>query len=121
VARRRDGVRVQARIGQVAAQELQHALPRERGRRGRGGLGPSGGRSGPNPWQGQTLEWATSSPPPPFNFNLDYPVPRVHSYAPLLDAREQAEARQQAAGGRNGPPAEQAGPGPAPTRGGQEA
>jgi cytochrome c oxidase subunit 1 len=43
----------------------------------------------PNPWQGQTLEWATSSPPPRFNFNLQYPVPRVRSYAPLLDLREQ--------------------------------
>ena len=51
--------------------------------------------AGPNPWQAHTLEWATSSPPPPFNFNLEYPVPRVHSYAPLLDAREQAAARRE--------------------------
>jgi cytochrome c oxidase subunit 1 len=49
--------------------------------------------AGPNPWPAHTLEWATSSPPPRFNFNLAYPVPRVHSYAPLLDARERAEAR----------------------------
>ena len=55
--------------------------------------------AGPNPWQAHTLEWATSSPPPRFNFNLAYPVPRVHSYAPLLDAREQAPAPRQA-----GPP-----------------
>ena len=48
--------------------------------------------AGPNPWLAHTLEWATSSPPPRFNFNLAYPVPRVHSYAPLLDARERAEA-----------------------------
>jgi cytochrome c oxidase subunit 1 len=46
--------------------------------------------AGPNPWQAHTLEWATSSPPPRFNFNLTYPVPRVRSYAPLLDYREQA-------------------------------
>jgi len=85
--------------------------------------------AGPNPWQGQTLEWATSSPPPPFNFNLDYPVPRVHSYGPLLDARERAEARERAAVARRdgppaeqaGPPTEQAGPGPGPGRGGREA
>jgi cytochrome c oxidase subunit I len=38
--------------------------------------------------------WATSSPPPPFNFNLTYPVPRVRSYAPLLDHRERALAPQ---------------------------
>jgi cytochrome c oxidase subunit 1 len=46
--------------------------------------------AGPDPWQAHTLEWATSSPPPRFNFNLQYPVPRVRSYAPLLDIREDA-------------------------------
>ena len=50
--------------------------------------------AGPNPWGAYTLEWATSSPPPPFNFNLAYPVPRVRSYAPLLDLREQARERE---------------------------
>jgi cytochrome c oxidase subunit 1 len=44
----------------------------------------------PNPWQAHTLEWATSSPPPRFNFDLAHPVPRVRSYAPLLDLRENA-------------------------------
>jgi cytochrome c oxidase subunit 1 len=39
----------------------------------------------PDPWGGQTLEWATSSPPPRFNFNAQFPVPKVRSYAPLLD------------------------------------
>lgn len=29
----------------------------------------------PDPWQGSTLEWATSSPPPRFNFTAQYPVP----------------------------------------------
>ena len=42
----------------------------------------------PDPWGGQTLEWATSSPPPRYNFSAAYPVPPVHSYAPLLDLRE---------------------------------
>ena len=48
-----------------------------------------GGRlAGDDPWGGQTLEWATSSPPPRFNF--DRPLPPVHSPAPLLDLREEA-------------------------------
>jgi cytochrome c oxidase subunit 1 len=51
----------------------------------------------PDPWQGQTLEWATASPPPRFNFNAQYPIPRIHSYAPLLDLRE-SEAQAQEAG-----------------------
>ena len=42
----------------------------------------------PDPWGGQTLEWATSSPPPRYNFDARFPVPRVRSYAPLLDPRE---------------------------------
>lgn len=45
-------------------------------------------RAGPDPWQGQTLEWATSSPPPRYNFAG--PLPPVTGYAPLFDAREQA-------------------------------
>jgi cytochrome c oxidase subunit 1 len=86
--------------------------------------------AGPNPWPGHTLEWATSSPPPRFNFNPTFPVPRVHSYAPLLDARERAEARGKTAGpgqagpaaeGAEPPAAEAAGPGPAPEYGGGEA
>jgi cytochrome c oxidase subunit I len=51
--------------------------------------------AGPNPWLAHTLEWSTSSPPPRFNFNLTYPVIRVHSCAPLLDLRERALAAQQ--------------------------
>jgi cytochrome c oxidase subunit I len=46
-----------------------------------------------DPWQGQTLEWATSSPPPRYNFSAGYPVPRIRSYAPLLDLREEAAGR----------------------------
>ena len=48
--------------------------------------------AGPDPWQGQTLEWATSSPPPRFNFDAEHPVPRVRSYAPLLDLRPDERA-----------------------------
>jgi cytochrome c oxidase subunit 1 len=47
--------------------------------------------SGDDPWQGQTLEWATTSPPPRFNY---LSVPPIASYAPLLDLR-QAVAREQ--------------------------
>ncbi len=49
-------------------------------------------RAPDDPWGGQALEWATSSPPPPYNFDLAHPVPRVQSYAPLLDLRQQAQA-----------------------------
>ncbi|MEA2355818.1 MAG: cytochrome c oxidase subunit [Solirubrobacteraceae bacterium] len=46
-----------------------------------------------DPWEGHTLEWATSSPPPRHNFTA--PLPPIRSFAPLLDARrrrEQADA-----------------------------
>jgi cytochrome c oxidase subunit I len=43
--------------------------------------------AGDDPWEGQTLEWATSSPPPRLNFNA---LPPIRSYAPLLDLRERA-------------------------------
>jgi cytochrome c oxidase subunit 1 len=48
----------------------------------------------PDPWRGHTLEWATSSPPPPTNFTAEYPIPPVRSFAPLLDARERRERRR---------------------------
>jgi cytochrome c oxidase subunit 1 len=48
--------------------------------------------AGNDPWAGQTLEWATTSPPPPLNFTE--PLPPITSYAPLLDLRHQAEDRQ---------------------------
>jgi cytochrome c oxidase subunit I len=44
--------------------------------------------AGADPWKGHTLEWWTSSPPPPHNF--DGPLPPIRTYAPLLDLREQA-------------------------------
>jgi cytochrome c oxidase subunit 1 len=50
-----------------------------------------------NPWDGHTLEWATSSPPPVFNFNRRHPVPVITGFAPLLDQRlRAAEARRTA-------------------------
>ncbi|WP_183864274.1 cytochrome c oxidase subunit I [Rhizobium sp. BK399] len=39
-----------------------------------------GSLAGPNPWSATTLEWATSSPPPAFNFRR---IPVVNSLAPL--------------------------------------
>jgi heme/copper-type cytochrome/quinol oxidase subunit 1 len=43
-----------------------------------------GAAAGDDPWDGQTLEWATSSPPPDHNF-LEPPV--VSSGEPLLDRK----------------------------------
>jgi cytochrome c oxidase subunit 1 len=45
--------------------------------------------AGDDPWDGQTLEWATTSPPPPHNFDA---LPPVRSYAPLLDLKQEREA-----------------------------
>lgn len=43
-----------------------------------------GERSGPNPWGASTLEWATPSPPPDFNFAH---IPVVDSAEPLWQER----------------------------------
>ena len=43
-----------------------------------------GRQAGPDPWGGQTLEWATTSPPPPHNFDA---LPEIRSATPLLDLR----------------------------------
>src|SRR5215213_196547 len=50
--------------------------------------------AGDDPWEGHTLEWATSSPPPRFNFRG---LPPITSHAPLLDRRERAGTRAEAA------------------------
>jgi cytochrome c oxidase subunit I len=44
-----------------------------------------GARAGNDPWLADTLEWFTSSPPPPENFSE--PVPYVTSARPLRDLR----------------------------------
>jgi cytochrome c oxidase subunit I len=41
-----------------------------------------------DPWDGHTLEWATSSPPPPHNFDA---LPPIRTHAPLLDLRGSGE------------------------------
>jgi cytochrome c oxidase subunit I len=41
--------------------------------------------AGDDPWGGHTLEWATSSPPPPSNF--DRPLPPIRSNRPVFDLR----------------------------------
>lgn len=44
----------------------------------------NGRRAGNDPWQADTLEWYTTSPPPPGNFQT---LPPVTSSAPLADLR----------------------------------
>jgi cytochrome c oxidase subunit I len=44
----------------------------------------SGELAGDDPWEGNTLEWATSSPPPPYNFDH---LPEIRSERPLFDLR----------------------------------
>jgi cytochrome c oxidase subunit 1 len=42
----------------------------------------------PDPWGGYSLEWATTSPPPPHNFDR---LPEIRSARPVYDARMAAE------------------------------
>ena len=44
----------------------------------------SGKVAGDDPWEANTLEWATSSPPPPYNFDH---LPEIRSERPVFDAR----------------------------------
>jgi cytochrome c oxidase subunit 1/cytochrome c oxidase subunit I+III len=44
----------------------------------------NGRAGGDNPWDAPTLEWATSSPPPPYNFVV---IPTVASRHPLWEGR----------------------------------
>jgi heme/copper-type cytochrome/quinol oxidase subunit 1 len=41
--------------------------------------------AGDDPWKANTLEWATTSPPPPYNFERVIPI---RSFMPLKDFRE---------------------------------
>ena len=49
----------------------------------------TGAVAGPDPWGGQSLEWATTSPPPRHNFDR---LPPIRSYAPLMDLRQEEPA-----------------------------
>jgi cytochrome c oxidase subunit 1/cytochrome c oxidase subunit I+III len=51
--------------------------------------GPS---AGDNPWDAPTLEWATTSPPPPYNFAV---LPTVASRHPLWEDRLESADRPQ--------------------------
>jgi cytochrome c oxidase subunit 1 len=44
----------------------------------------AGEPAGDDPWEGNTLEWATSSPPPPYNFDH---LPEIRSERPVFDLR----------------------------------
>ena len=50
-----------------------------------------GTRTGHDPWEGETLEWFATSPPPPHNFDV---VPDVRSDEPLRDIREAIRGRE---------------------------
>ena len=47
-----------------------------------------GAPSGDDPWGGDTLEWATSSPPPPYNYAV---IPKVSSAYAMWDRDDRAE------------------------------
>jgi len=59
-----------------------------------------GAPAGDNPWEGWTLEWATTSPPPPHNFDA---IPAIRSRRPLWDEAH-PEAPDPVVGGDFEPP-----------------
>ena len=44
--------------------------------------------AGNDPWEGHTLEWWTTSPPPRHNFT---DLPPIRSFSPLLELRLEEE------------------------------
>lgn len=52
----------------------------------------NGAEAGDNPWEAGTLEWATSSPPPPYNFRI---IPTVQSAYPLWEESWQEQTATQ--------------------------
>jgi cytochrome c oxidase subunit 1 len=44
----------------------------------------NGRKAGDDPWEGNTLEWATTSPPPTYNFDA---LPPIRSERPVFDLR----------------------------------
>lgn len=44
-----------------------------------------GKRAGNDPWEGDTLEWSTTSPPPPYNYPI---IPTVSSAYPMWDKED---------------------------------
>jgi cytochrome c oxidase subunit I len=55
-----------------------------------------GEEAGPDPWHGATLEWTTSSPPPPYNYAV---IPYVTSAYANWDRDDRAEDRDKLASG----------------------
>jgi hypothetical protein len=51
--------------------------------------------AGPNPWDADSLEWATPSPPPPYNFVI---IPAVASRSPLWEDRLAASEHRSSIG-----------------------
>jgi cytochrome c oxidase subunit I len=51
-----------------------------------------GRRSGPDPWQANTLEWFTTSPPPEHNFDV---TPTVRSFEPMRDIRRRVREQEE--------------------------
>ena len=52
--------------------------------------------AGGDPWLANSLEWATTSPPPPYNFER---IPEVRSFMPMRDIRGGVLAREAAPAG----------------------
>jgi cytochrome c oxidase subunit 1 len=61
-----------------------------------------------DPWGGNTLEWATTSPPPPHNFDA---LPEIRSERPVRDLRLAISAAAKSAGSGGAAAPDGAGPG----------